>query len=555
MARELYALIGERAPPIPIGPQPKKYKAAPGKTPLNARWSMTPFTNQSRADHLLLKHWRRKIPNNRGAAPEEDPEREKTEETPTDQEDAKTAELESTVEESEYAFEKYNMTVKAPDYTLDEYEQELMDADWSKEETDYLMTLYTDFFGKWPVVWDRFEYIPPGTDTPTVRSLEHLKARFYAVSAKIMRLRTPQERMSAAEFADHSKMEKFNPDLETRRKRGREALMLRSADEVKEERYLLDELRRIYSHQEKFAEQLKELRERLDHGLTDDKSGNENFTTHAQITSLFQRVLANDKTRKMQRRPTLEGQASVQSPVTAGPGGTPTSAGPGQAKRGSISGQQGPTHRQLTSRSEARWGVSTHERLTPGITFRSDRLNKLRQAKSQIQTNKIRDVLNEIDVPEFLQMPTEPVCAAMERLVGKVVTLLEARKMREKEENEIMIEKQRKELAHGGAAKPEASSDRTSAPQNLTAGDRSEPQSEPSEVLEQEDDAEGDAEGDEEGDDDLVEGDLTIKSEQREGSPAMSTKSSRPGTRNGKRSASELSDASRASASKRSRKV
>ncbi|KAB8606228.1 hypothetical protein FH972_025858 [Carpinus fangiana] len=437
---------GERQPPIPIVAAPKQYKAKLQKSNENVRWRETSFVNPARRDALQLKHWVRTIldapavqpptqtipapPTGEGEKPEAEQD---TSETPAiTTHDAKPTPPQT----DEYRFTQYNLQADPPKYTDEEYSTHLVNSRWSREETDYLMELYKDFYGKWPLIVDRWEFQPvtkvePGTSESeslqsASRSMEDLKSRFYEISAKIMAVRTPVSNMTAAEFEDHEKMIKFNPEAEAKRKRAADTLQHRSAEDRKEEEYLVAELRRIWNHQDRFAAQLKELRERLDHSLTDDKGQAGSFSTHAEIFALYQKVVANhDKNRK--RRP--DGSGNTASPANAASGRGNENAA--QLKRQSTGGQgaSGPSHRQLGPRQEQRFGVTTvQERNTPGVAFRSDKLAKIRQAKSQAQTKKIADVLAELGVPEVIQMPTDSVTVAMESLVAKVHLLLEARK-------------------------------------------------------------------------------------------------------------------------------
>lgn len=613
MARELFALIGEREPPIPIVAKPKQYKAKLQKANENVRWRETPFTNPVRRDDLELRHWVRTILDVAPPPPAQDapaPTPMETDNADGEKNGAEQAAPESAIAQTEpkkepqsdeYRFTKYNLQVEAPQYTDEEYTAHLVDPNWSREETDCLVETYIDFYGKWPVIVDRWDFKPTKTENadeapsqaPTARSMEDLKARFYTVAAKMMAVHTPESKMTTAEFEDHEKMTKFNAEAETKRKRAADVLQHRSVEDRKEEDYLVAELRRIWTNQDRFATQLKELRERLDHSLTDDK-GQASFSTHAEITALFQKVLANDRNRK--RRP--DGSTGANASPSTGPNAASGRGGDSaqQAKRQSTGGHgtSGPSHRTLGPRAELRFGVTSHDRLTSGVTFRSDKLNKVRQAKSQAQIKKIADVLAELGVPEIIQMPTSDVTTAMERLIGKVHLLLDARKMREKEENEILIEKQRRDIKAG---KTTEEKDRPKAQEEMEDEDEVEVQppkreeeddddddeedggngededgegdaeeeeeeedegEEDEEEEEQEEDADGgddneeqEEDGDGEDDVDELHGDgdgdedtempSELPSEAPEDTPDAS---SRPETRNGKRSASVLSESS-----------
>ena len=124
------------------------------------------------------------------------------------------------------------------------------------------------------------------------------------------------------------------------------------------------------------------------------------------------------------------------TPASANQKDTPMSAT--QQKKGSISTPH-PV-RQLDARAESRFGITTHDRLTSGVTFRSDKLLKMRQAKSQIQTQKITQALVELGVPDMLQIPTQRVMDTFEALIQRVQKLVDARKLLEKEEAEARVQ-------------------------------------------------------------------------------------------------------------------
>jgi DNA methyltransferase 1-associated protein 1 len=117
--------------------------------------------------------------------------------------------------------------------------------------------------------------------------------------------------------------------------------------------------------------------------------------------------------------------------------------------------------RTLTPAEESRYGVQHHERLSGGVQFRSDRAQKLTQAKSNVQTQKLASALAELEIPVRLFMPTERVCKDFEKLIQSVNLLLDARKVAEKVESEIRVleatraERERKNAPEGSSKDPE----------------------------------------------------------------------------------------------------
>jgi len=419
--------------------------------------------NQARDDGLLLSHWHKKTEPLGATTPNAsntsdingiaDANVQAT--TP-----AETKEDAQMVEDGEYKFAKYNLQIQIPRYEASLYDQYLQNPDWSREETEYLIDLHKEYYGKWPLIVDRYDFKPvtahnvelgadPATQAaPIHRSMEDLKHRFYTVCSLLMAAHTPLTNMTSAEFELHEKYGKFDPKRETERKRHKELIMTRSDEDKKEEEHLLAELRRIYLRQKRNEEERAELRDRLDHSITDPAADATLYKTSAEINALFHKMMAKDKSAK-QRRTTMDGGMAGSPANMHGAGHTPGSAS--VAKRGSIAvapGQSTPGagRKQLTPREEVRFGVTHHDRLTSGVTFRSDKIAKVRQAKSQVQTQKIAAILAELQVPDMFQMPSSAVVSGMEKLVQKVGLLIEARKVKEKEENDLKVARERKKM-------------------------------------------------------------------------------------------------------------
>lgn len=454
ITRELYALLGERAPPIAINEN--KYKGRPKLlNKLRVRpWRMSPFTNGARSDGLVLSHWQRKHEGTRQPAPEG---------SQMDVDETKEEGKEDTKPlEQEYAFAKYNVKAQLPRrYTDDEYNRHLRNNEWTREETDYLMDLVTEYDLRWIIIADRYDYQPPMDSEPDanaivpakqVRTMEHMKARYYFVAATMLAIEHPPSEMSEAEFEWHEKMLKFDPNRERDRKELAALQLNRTADEVREEAMLLEELKRITSNEQSFISERRELYSRLEVPVS---VGNTAIYQSSQgLSQLLQTLLQADKTKK--RRSILGPDGAVASPA----GQTPTQAGStgrgdtpsGSAtaapnnnssnnnnKKGPAAAQPQPVVRQLTAAEEARYGVQHHERVTAGVQFRSDRAQKLTQAKSNVQTQKLASALAELEIPVRLFMPTERVCKDFEKLIQSVNVLLEARKVAEKVESEIRV--------------------------------------------------------------------------------------------------------------------
>ncbi|KAL4809011.1 hypothetical protein BDV18DRAFT_133715 [Aspergillus unguis] len=465
ITRELFALLGERAPPIAINEN--RYKGRP-KWQTKARvrpWRMSPFSNSARGDDLVLRHWKRQEESTNAPAIE-GPETE-GDQTKEEQADQKPA-------APEYPFAKYNIKAEVSRrYTTDEYNRHLKSEEWSREETDYLMDLVEEYDLRWVVIADRYDYQTQPVDnadsstalvpSKQFRTMEQMKARYYFVAASMLALEHPPSQMNEQEFANHEKMMKFDANQERHRKELAALQLNRTADEVREESILLEELKRITANEQEFVTERRELYSRLDVPISVGNATN--YHNSQGLSHLLQTLLQADKSKK--RRSLLGPEGIVPTP---GGGQTPTTNAPNSARDSSRAdtpnggGAQPPTTkkaaaaaaaankeaaqqaiRTLTPAEEARYGVQHHDRLAPGVQFRSDRAQKLTQAKSHVQTQKLASALAELEIPLRLVMPTERVVRDFEKLIHSVNLLLDARKVAEKVESEIRVLESAKE--------------------------------------------------------------------------------------------------------------
>lgn len=190
-------------------------------------------------------------------------------------------------------FSKYNVQVEIPEYDDEIYEEHLRHDDWTKAETDYLVETYRECNGKWPVVWDHYEY------EDKTRSMEDLKARFYKVSAQLLQLKTPIQSMGTAEFDLYNTLNTFDPAKEESRKSLAKGHLYRKANEVDEETVLLGELQRIMVNQATLDGQREELRKRLDYPHAN--TNGYQYSTSQALTQLWQQLLAQDRMKKNPR--------------------------------------------------------------------------------------------------------------------------------------------------------------------------------------------------------------------------------------------------------------
>lgn len=359
---------------------------------------------------------------------------------------------------------KYNVKVERPQYTDEQYETHLKSEDWSKEETDYLVDLATEFDLRWVVISDRYEYTPsekPNTDQDSMavtlqakpRSQEDMKARYYDVAAKTMVLHNPLSSMSSTEFDAHEKMTKYDPIRETQRKRYAEQLMHRTKEEKDEEEFLLRELSRIVTNQEKLSQERKALYDRLEAAPSSTRADSYSTTmyqTSQGLTQLMQNLLTQNKNKELEKKE--KRRSLLESGETAGPSSFhPMDRSQRQSLSSAPHGQRlsdATGRRPLTQQEQRKYGVShPNERLTGGIQFRHERITKAGQAKSGVQTSRIGAALTELKIPPRLVMPTAKVVTEYERLIESIKHLLEVRKVSEKVEGEIKVLVAQKEQA------------------------------------------------------------------------------------------------------------
>jgi DNA methyltransferase 1-associated protein 1 len=354
--------------------------------------------------------------------------------------------------EQDYAFAKYNVKPRLPRrYTDEEYARSLKSDDWSREETDYLVDLVNEYDIRWVVIADRYDYQPTLETEPDgnalvpakqYRTMEHMKSRYYYIAATMLSIEHPPSEMSEAEFELHEKMLKFDPNRERDRKDLAALQINRTADEVREEAMLLEELKRITSNEQNFITERRELYSRLEVPIS---VGNTTmYQSSAGLSQLLQTLLQADKSKK---RRSILGDGAIpspagQTPTTAGGLGgaeTPVNQAANNKKGSTASKETHQTIRTLTPAEEAKYGVTHHERVSAGVQFRSDRAQRLTQAKSNVQTQKLANALSELEIPVRLFMPTERVCKDFEKLIQSVNMLLDARKVSEKVESEIRV--------------------------------------------------------------------------------------------------------------------
>ena len=425
--------------------------------------------------------------------------------------------------------EKFNVKVAVATYTDEQYDKNFKTDDWSREETDFLMSLCREFELRWILIADRYapENIPPPpkpeelqstaeTDAMEAnnaangikkfyadRSMEELKARYYTVAAKMLETQTPANDMTQAEFQLWEKMRNFDAKTETTRKMLAEKLFERTKEEAEEEKILLEELSRITKNEDEFLLMRRDLYARLEPPPTMRRNGEEQSTamyqTSSGLSALLQNLLAREKKFKRPSMMTSGGPDGSHGPHSAG-GSVDADGQPkkqkwekgqhpnqytrrdtmdtqnsetGPQKKGS---QSGPHVRTLTPAEEVKFGVShPQERLTSGVQFRHEKVHRLVTGKSAVQMQKYQAALVELGVPTRLVMPTEKVCKEFERLITEIQVLLDARKTKEKVVSEAKVLEEQRRIRLGLPKENEDQEDNADQKMDLDApGDEDE---------------------------------------------------------------------------------
>jgi DNA methyltransferase 1-associated protein 1 len=241
ISRELYALLGDNTPSLTFaqshigdglgsstggaGRFMPKFKKRPQKV---QKWSLASFKNPARRDDLTLRHW---------VSASERQIEEKEEDVPR-----------------EYRFADLNTSSGVYRYSNDEYHQHLRDEDWTKEETDYLIDLCNAYDLRFVVIADRYDWHNAGGKQ---RTMEDLKARYYAICRRLIRSRISSEDTDARQQLLQSYT--FDRAREQERKKHVLRLFSRTPQQLAEEEALYVEARRLEQNESRFAAEREEL--------------------------------------------------------------------------------------------------------------------------------------------------------------------------------------------------------------------------------------------------------------------------------------------------------
>ncbi|AOW03853.1 SWR1-complex protein 4 [Yarrowia lipolytica] len=454
MQRELFALMGENTPSVSVtkDSHTSLFKDKPQWQAKLTPWMWTPFQNQAREDGLILSHW------------------------------VRGGEL---TQGDQYPFAALNTQISFPELTQEDYDGlKLATPGWTLEETRYLMHLCSEFDLRWPVIHDRWEWQTDqdvtmatgetkgaeGTESKvkeedkdvemadvkeekenkdesnkeksekkesappdgTARTVEDLKERFYNVVSAMSK---HPEKYTAEGY--NMTTVKFPRDMEIKRKQYLERLLARSPAEIAEEEALILKSRKLELSATKMLQERQELLKLLD--APQPTSSVAQFQTSQGLAHLTSTL--NDKSKKG-GKPTKEGSVGPQAPDRGGSvEKTTKKEDTKEAKKATKEDKKAATtiaaaiSKKLTTKEEAAYGISYHDKLTPGVYLRS---SKVTTFKPTIQT-KIVAALQDIGIPPKPVMPTAKVCAKFESIQHSMSVLLETKRAADKLETEIRL--------------------------------------------------------------------------------------------------------------------
>lgn len=334
-------------------------------------------------------------------------------------------------EDINYRFAKFNVQVDVPTYSDGEYEV-LKDSDWSREETDYLFDLCREYDLRFPIIWDRYEF-PDGKP----KSVEDIKARYYSVCRSLMELRTPLNQMSTDETALFNLLN-FDKEREVTRKQMVARQFARTPEQCREEEFLLAELKRIVTNQDKMAEERRDLFQRLNYPATSGNASISAYTGSQGLAHLRDLMVQNSDKNKRKRSTAMVQNAADNSAQGTGaqaatPGGASSHAN-GNAQRDNQAVKK--QVRRLSEEEELVYGVSMLEKPTTGVKLRSTMIALTVKGAS---AQKMATAYTQLEIAPRLTMPTIKTVKRFEELQTSVGALLEARKLLDKVEQEARV--------------------------------------------------------------------------------------------------------------------
>ncbi|KAJ7498745.1 hypothetical protein FB451DRAFT_8701 [Mycena latifolia] len=390
ISRELFSLIGPSSTTLVAQLAKPRLKQKPNLgAGSKIKWEWRPFKNGARTDSLQLNHW---------AKASADPD-------------------------AEYPFAKYNVQPATYTYSQDEYTRFLLDDEWTKDETDYLMNIVREYDTRWYVIQDRYEY-PGGVE----RSMEDLKDRYCSVCRKLIRNRpwAGDENSKTLLMSSFG----FDKDREVLRKKYVASLENRTPEQIAEEEALYMEIKRLEQNERRFKRERDDLLRTIagiESGLPDI------VEDEMQLNGL---ILDTKRSKK-------KGAADLDSPSTP----LLSAVIP---KRPQTAKNTAYDLQHCITRTDLPPLTSTTKAAHQPAYLRSFKLPFPRSAIAP----KVTQALVELGVSHTrLVMPTQGNIALLEALMDATASLVETKKVVDKAEYDIQVLKAR--LGMQGPAKVE----------------------------------------------------------------------------------------------------
>jgi len=372
--REVWGLIRKddmEQPPIIPTEEPQIYKHPKAKFRNKVRkWRWIPFKNSARSDNAEFCHWRC-----------------------------------ATDDAVEYPFARLNKKVNLQTYTEAEYIQYLEDENWTKAETDYLFELCQQYDLRFYIIHDRWDSAKFNKD----RSLDEIKDRYYKVVGILDRLRSGDE---------NKEIFVFDADHEKRRREQLQRLLNRTKDQIDEEIYLLEELKKIEIRKRERERKSHEVSKLLTATDFDRSQSSESPVSQRPVGSLQPISTSSSATKRTkQRKSSVNPNDSNQS---ISPTGSVTYGSTGDLSKDAQKG----TKKSLIFKAVVESaGIKFPDTKTAGVSLRSYKM-KLPQSLGSKKTKAIEQSLEKLQI-EARPIATEKICEQFNELRSEIVLLYE----------------------------------------------------------------------------------------------------------------------------------
>jgi hypothetical protein len=195
------------------------------------------------------------------------------------------------------------------DYTDNEYNQYLDDEHWSREETDHLFDLCKTYDLRFYIVHDRWN---SGMYKP--RTIDELKDRYYKVAGILQQQKAANNNNSqkhADGANDVADVFVFDMEHEQKRREQLNKLLSRTIEQIKEEDYLIEELKKIEIRKRERDRKSQNLTQLLNVTDTTTTTFNSRQATHTTPTTPTTTTTATNKSSQKSRKNSLNDTTST----------------------------------------------------------------------------------------------------------------------------------------------------------------------------------------------------------------------------------------------------